>query len=95
MNSVRLTTLLWSEQFILQGESHEAIFFPFSQTSQFSATSMADDSLDKGFDIVKLTVTALMLDLVSLKLVVVEEGFEQFACVHPILQSKRAFKNDF
>ena len=49
---------------------------------------MADDPLDKGFHIVKLTVTALMLDLVSLKLVVVKEGFEQFACVHPILQSK-------
>ena len=48
---------------------------------------MADDSLNKSFDIMKFTVTALMLDLVSLKLVVVEEGLEQFAGVHPILQS--------
>ena len=56
---------------------------------------MADDPLDKGFHIVKLTVTALMLDLVSLKLVVVKEGFEQFACVHPILQSKTPVKKDF
>ena len=47
---------------------------------------MADDSLHKSFDIVKLTITALMLDLVSLKLVVAEEGFEQFAGVHPILK---------
>ena len=34
----------------------------------------------------KLTITALMLDLVSLKLVVAKEGFEQFAGVHPILK---------
>ena len=47
---------------------------------------MADNSLDKSFDIMKLPVTALMLDLVSLKLVVVEEGFEQFARIHPILK---------
>ena len=47
---------------------------------------MADNSLDKSFDIMKLPVTALMLDLVSLKLVVVEEGFEQFARVHPVLK---------
>ena len=47
---------------------------------------MADDSLHKSFDIMKLTITALMLDLVSLKLVVAKEGFEQFAGVHPILK---------
>ena len=47
---------------------------------------MADDSLHKSFDIMKLPITALMLDLVSLKLVVAEEGFEQFAGVHPILK---------
>ena len=47
---------------------------------------MAYDSLDKSFDIMKLTITALMLDLISLKLVVVEEGLVQFAGVHPILQ---------
>ena len=47
---------------------------------------MADDSLHKSFDIMKLTITTLMLDLVSLKLVVAKEGFEQFAGVHPILK---------
>ena len=53
---------------------------------------MADDSLDKSFDIMKLAVTALMLDLVSLKLVVVEEGLEQFAGVHPVLQTSKPLK---
>ena len=52
---------------------------------------MADDSLNKSFDIMKLTVTALMLDLVSLKLVVVEEGLEQFAGVHSILENTTYF----
>ena len=86
MNSVRLNTLLWSEQSFLQGQSHETFSFHLHKLHNVQATSMADDSLDKSFDIMKLPVTALMLDLVSLKLVVVEEGFEQFARVHPILK---------
>merc|ERR1719244_562987 len=60
----------------------------FHKLHNFWPISMADDSLNKSFDIMKLTVTALMLDLVSLKLVVVEEGLEQFAGVHPILEWK-------
>ena len=39
----------------------------------------------------KLTITALMLDLVSLELVVVEEGLEQFAGVHSILENTTYF----
>ena len=86
MNSVRLNTLLWSEQSFLQGQSHETFSFHLHKLHNVQATSMADDSLNKSFHIMKLPVTALMLDLVSLKLVVVEEGFEQFARVHPILK---------
>ena len=52
---------------------------------------MSNDFLNKGFYIVKLTITALMLDLVSLELVVVEEGLEQFAGVHSILENTTYF----
>lgn len=49
---------------------------------------MTNNSLDKGFHVVKLSITALVLDFVSLELVVVQERFQQLTGVHSILEKK-------
>ena len=49
---------------------------------------MTNNTLDKGFHVVKLSITALVLDFVSLELVVVQERFKQLTSVHSILKKK-------
>lgn len=49
---------------------------------------MTNNSFDKGFHVVKLSITALVLDFVSLELVVVQERFQQLTGVHSILEKK-------
>jgi len=49
---------------------------------------MTNNSLDKGFHVVKLSITTLVLDFVSLELVVVQERFQQLTGVHSILEGQ-------
>ena len=56
---------------------------------------MTNNSFDKGFHVVKLSITALVLDFVSLELVVVQERFQQLTGVHSILEKKVRGKMKF